>query len=99
MVMSTQEPTIMRWNIGGRSMSMALACGTSTAAAGAGSAPTLCATSFSIFVIKASASAVRPCASSQRGDSGRFLRRYQTMSEPMPAMTNMGRQPQVGIVR
>jgi len=89
----------MRWRIGGRSMSMALACGTTTAAAGAGRVPAPCATSFSIVVNKDSASALRPCASNQRGDSGRFLRKYQTMSEPIPAMTNMGRQPQVGIIR
>ena len=89
----------MRWRIGGRSMSMALACGAATAGAGAGREPALCSTSFSIVSNKDSASAVRPCASSQRGDSGRFLRKYQTMSEPIPAMTNMGRQPQVGIIR
>ena len=49
--------------------------------------------------IKASASSVRPCDSSQRGDSGRFLRRYQTISEPTAAMMNIGRQPNAGMMR
>ena len=68
-------------------------------AAGAGSGPALAATSVSIAVISVSASAVRPFDSSQRGDSGKFLRRYHTISEPMPAMTNIGRQPKVGMIR
>src|SRR5205814_7425114 len=68
-------------------------------AAGTGCGSGSAAASFSIDCIKASASAVRPCASSQRGDSGSDLRRYQTMSEPMPAITNIGRQPQVGMMK
>ena len=67
--------------------------------AGAGSEPAVAVTSFSIVCISASASAVRPCASSQRGDSGKFLRKYQTISEPIPAMMNIGRHPQVGMIR
>jgi hypothetical protein len=51
----------------------------------------------SIACISASASAVRPLASSQRGLSGRFLRKYQTISAPTPAMTNIGRQPKLGM--
>ena len=48
--------------------------------------------------VSISASAPRPrprgrCASSQRGDSGSALRRYQTISAPTPAITNIGRQP------
>ena len=30
---------------------------------------------------------------------GRFLRRYHTISEPTPAMTNIGRHPQAGMIR
>jgi len=41
---------------------------------------------------------VRPWDSSQRGDSGKLSRRYQTMSAPMPAITNIGRQPRVGMI-
>jgi len=52
--------------------------------------------SFSMVCINASASALRPCDSSQRGDSGNALRRYHTMSEPTPAIANIGRQPKVG---
>ena len=65
------------------------------AAAGAGSGCPWAA-SFSIDCISASASAVRPTASSQRGDSGSDLRRYQTMSAPTPPMTNIARQPNSG---
>ena len=57
------------------------------------------ATSFSIVFNRASASAVRPCASSHRGDSGKFFRRYHTIKEPMPAMMNIGRHPHVGMIR
>src|SRR5712691_1779305 len=65
---------------------------------GAGSVPTA-ADSFSIDCIRDSASSMRPCDSSQRGDSGRFLRKYQTISEPTPAMMNIGRHPQAGMIR
>src|SRR5664280_1238025 len=87
MVISTQLPTIMRCRIGGGGL------------AAGGNAPAPAVTSFSIDVIKASASALRPFDSSQRGDSGKFLRRYQTISEPTPAMMNIGRQPQAGMIR
>ena len=79
-------------------MSAAVTCTTGAACAGAGSAPAVAA-SCSIAVISASASASRPFDSSQRGDSGSALRRYQTMSEPTPAMMNIGRQPQAGMIR
>ena len=46
--------------------------------------------------ISASASAVRPTASSQRGDSGSDLRMYHTTSAPTPPSTNMERQPNCG---
>jgi len=65
-------------------------------AAGGGSGP-VAATSRSIVSISASASAVRPFASSQRGDSGSALRRYQTISAPMLAIKKSGRQPKLGI--
>ena len=97
-VISTQEPTIMLCRIGGFSMAEAVTCATGAGCAGAGSGPAVAA-SFSIDCIRASASSVRPFDSSQRGDSGSRLRRYQTISEPMPAMMNIGRQPQCGIIR
>ena len=65
-------------------------------AAGGGSGP-VAATSRSIVSISASASAVRPFASRQRGDSGSALRRYQTISAPMLAIKKSGRQPKLGI--
>ena len=77
-------------------MAATCATGAGTTTGGSGLPP---AASFSIACISASASSVRPCDSSQRGDSGRFLRRYQTISEPMPAMTNIGRQPKFGMMR
>ena len=89
----------MRCRIGGRNMSVAPTCGDRR---GLPPAPAACRrppTSVSIDCIKASASALRPCDSSQRGDSGSRLRRYHTISEPMPAMTNIGRQPQLGMIR
>src|SRR3954464_1417050 len=64
---------------------------------GGGSGPDA-AVAFSIARLRALAFSLRPFDSSQRGDSGRFLRRYQTISEPMPAMMNIGRQPQVGMI-
>src|SRR6266436_3878697 len=47
---------------------------------------------------RASASAVRPTDSSQRGDSGSALRRYQTTSAPNPPSANMARQPKCGMM-
>ena len=79
-------------------MSPAVSGFTATVGAGGGSAAPP-DDSFSIAVIKASASAARPCDSSQRGDSGKFLRRYQTTNEPTPAMMNIGRQPKLGMIR
>ena len=82
----------------GRSIALALTGAAARVGAGAGNAPSAAA-SFSICCSSASASALRPCASSQRGDSGRFLRRYHTISEPMPAITNIGRQPKFGMMK
>ena len=97
-VIRTQLPTNNRCKIGGRNMAAALNCAGGALAAGVDKAA-VWATSFSIVCINASASAARPCASNQRGDSGRFLRKYQTISEPIPAITNIGRQPQVGMIK
>ena len=47
---------------------------------------------------RASASAIRPTDSSQRGDSGNALRRYQTTSAPNPPSANMARQPKCGMM-
>ena len=47
----------------------------------------------------ASESAVRPTASSQRGDSGIDLRIAQTTIAAAPAITNIQRQPMVGITK
>jgi hypothetical protein len=97
-VISTQQPTKRRCRIGGLNISAAVSCGTGAAITGGGSvAPP--EDSASIDSISASASAVRPCDSSQRGDSGKFLRRYQTTSEPTPAIMNIGRQPKLGMIR
>ena len=98
-VISTQLPTSSRCRIGGLNIAAPVSCGVGAPNFGAGSVPAVDATSFSMVCIRASASALRPCASSQRGDSGKFLRRYQTTSEPRPAMMNIGRQPQVGMIR
>ena len=99
MVISSQHPTSRRCRIGGLNIEAAVSCVTGAVMAGAGSGPVVAATSASMVCISASASASRPCASSQRGDSGRFLRRYHTISAPTPAMTNIGRQPQFGMIR
>jgi len=45
-----------------------------------------------------SASMWRPWDASQRGDSGMFLRRNQTISAPTPAMANIQRQPKRGMI-
>src|ERR1700730_9902685 len=77
-VISTQEPTIRRCSNGGLRMSDAAAgaAGGATTTRGGGLPAE---DSVSIACIRASASAVRLVDSSQRGDSGRFLRRYQTI--------------------
>jgi hypothetical protein len=98
MVTSAQLPTRRRCSSGGASRASALTGFAARVGAGVGSGPAVAA-SFSIAFIRASASSVRPFDSSQRGDSGKALRRYQTMSEPMPAITNIGRQPQVGMIK
>src|ERR1700754_139017 len=96
MVIRQTAPTIMRDNSGGaNSVPRSGEAGTVAAAAGAGSGFPWAA-SFSIDCIRASASAVRPTASSQRGDSGSDLRRYQTISAPTPPSTNIARQPNSG---
>src|SRR5580700_5515187 len=45
----------------------------------------------------APACSLRPTDSSQRGDSGSALRKYQTTSAPRPPIRNMARQPNLGI--
>src|SRR5258708_5064237 len=96
MVIRQIEPTIIRDSSGGaNSVPMSLDTVTVEAAAGAGNGWPWAA-SRSIDCIKASASSVRPTASSQRGDSGSDLRRYQTISAPMPPSTNIDRQPNCG---
>src|SRR6478736_2250656 len=99
MVIRQIEPTIMRDSSGAvNSVASSPDAVTVAVAEGAGSGRP-CAASRSIDCISASASSVRPTASSQRGDSGRALRRYQTMSAPMPPMTNIARQPNSGTTR
>src|SRR3954466_15130076 len=96
MVIRQTEPTIIRDSSGCvNSVPSSLEATAVAAAAGAGNGWP-CAASFSIPCISASASAVRPTASSQRGDSGSDLRRYQTTSAPTPPMTNIARQPNSG---
>ncbi len=98
-VIRHQLPTSRRCRIGGLNIAAAESCGVGSVGFGDGSVPADEATSFSIDFRRASASAVRPCASSHRGDSGKFLRRYHTIKAPIPAMMNIGRQPQVGMIR
>ncbi len=85
-------PTISCANSGARNRSPSGRTGTGVGSAGGGNGP-LAAASRSISVSSASASSWWPWVSSQRGDSGRFLRRYHTISAPTPAITNIGRQP------
>src|ERR1700722_7410678 len=96
MVIRHTEPTIMR-DSNGAVNSDASSPDTATvdAAAGSGSGWPWAA-SRSIDCISASASSERPTASTQRGDSGSALRRYQTISAPMPPSTNIARQPKLG---
>src|SRR5471032_1900264 len=97
MVIRQIEPTIIRDNNGAANrVARSLDTTTVGAAAGAGSGWPWDA-SRSIDCISASASSVRPTASSQRGDSGSDLRKYQTISAPMPPITNIDRQPNWGI--
>src|SRR5882724_6816716 len=98
MVIRQTAPTIMRDSSGAANrVAISLDGATVGAAAGAGSGRP-CAASRSIDCISASASSVRPTASSQRGDSGSDLRMYQTISAPMPPITNIDRQPNCGII-
>jgi hypothetical protein len=46
-----------------------------------------------------SASSVRPLDSSQRGDSGTFCRSSHTIIAPTPTITNIARQPMLGMMR
>src|SRR5438874_6098843 len=79
-------PTTKRGNSTGFSKAaMVLVGGPGLDKAGGGRAPRSRATSSSMDFIMASASSVRPMDSSQRGDSGRALRRYHTTSPPSPA--------------
>ena len=96
MVISTTEPTTRR---GSRAGVKSDANGSIVPPAASAPAPARRPpeASRSIACISASASASLPLASSQRGLSGRFLRRYQTTSAPTPAITNIGRQPKLGM--
>src|SRR5690242_6186869 len=99
MVIRQIAPTIMRDSSGGaNSVLISLDTGCVGAADGGGSGLP-CAASRSIACISASASSVRPTASSQRGDSGSDLRKYQTIIAPMPPSTNIERQPNCGTSR
>ena len=76
--MTTREtdPKIIRGRIAGlRSEERFRECFTSGESAGGGSGACCPATSISMADSKASASSVRPTDSSQRGDSGNFLRK------------------------
>src|SRR5882757_2796544 len=96
MVIRQTEPTIMRDNSGAvNSVPRSGEAATVTVVVGAGNGWPWAA-SFSIACSSASASAVRPTASSQRGDSGNDLRKYHTISAPMPPSTNIARQPNCG---
>ncbi|SAL88880.1 hypothetical protein AWB67_07675 [Caballeronia terrestris] len=57
------------------------------------------AVSASMLFRIASASSSRPFDSSQRGDSGIFLRSTQTPIAPMPTNANIARQPIAGMIR
>src|SRR5438046_1846709 len=92
-------PTIMRGNSAGLSREPRLAeGGAEERGTGGTREPRCCETSLSIDCRRASASAVRPTASSQRGDSGNALRRYQTTSAPSPPSANIGRHPKGGMI-
>src|ERR1700716_3445141 len=95
-VISTTQPTISRGSKAGLNSEAKVHSGVGTAATGGGKGlpPE---TSRSIACISASAAAVLPLLSSQRGLSGNFLRRYQTIRAPTPAIANIGRQPNSGM--
>src|ERR1700730_1810538 len=77
-VMRVMQPTIMRGNKAGLRRDLSFLDGTIEGVGdGGGSGPCCCETSRSIDCRRASASSWRPTDSSQRGDSGRALRRYQ----------------------
>ena len=95
-VISTTLPTTSRGSRAGLNNEAKVQTGVGTAGAGGGKGLPPDA-SRSIACISASASAVLPALSSQRGLSGSFLRRYQTIRAPTPAMTNIGRQPNSGM--
>ncbi len=96
MVIRQIEPTIIRDSSGAR---IATTAGRTPARSGPWSpaaAACLGRPRSRSSCMSASASSRRPTASSQRGDSGRFLRMYQTTSAPMPPSTNMARHPNIG---
>src|SRR5215468_7827002 len=95
-VINTTEPTTRRGSRAAPNSEAKVKAGAGSAGAGGGKGRPPEA-SRSISCISASASAARWWVSSQRGLSGRLLRRYQTISAPTPAMTNIGRQPKLGI--
>src|SRR3982074_3787639 len=96
MVIRHTEPTIMRESKGAvNSVASSPDGGAVEGAEGAGSGRPWAA-SRSIDCISASASSVRPTASSQRRDSGTALRTHQKMSAPMPPSPNIARQPNSG---
>src|SRR5215467_10171683 len=92
-------PTISRGNNTGlSSAAMVLVDSPGLDKIGGESTPHSRATSSSIDFIIASASSVRPIDSSQRGDSGSALRRYHTTNPPRPAITNITRQLDRGMI-
>src|ERR1700675_422800 len=97
-VISTTQPTTSRGSKAGLNSEAKVQSGVGTAAAGGGGKGPPPETSRSIACISASASAGLPLLSSQRGLSGNFLRRYQTIRAPTPAIANIGRQPKSGMI-
>ena len=95
MTMRQMLPSTIRASSGARNRVARSRDGAGPAGSGGGRGAPL-ETSASILDIRASASAVRPTDSSQRGLSGRFLRKYQTISAPTPPSTNSARQPYSG---
>ena len=92
-------PMIMRGNRAGLSREPRLAEGAAEERGTGGTRePCRCKTSLSIDCRRASASAVRPPDSSQRGDSGYALCRYQTTSAPSPPSANIARPPKWGMM-
>src|SRR6478609_9049625 len=97
MTISATQPTNIRDSSGGLHRLARLRDGASVAAGAGGGSGAPPADSASMRCISASASSVRPTDSSQRGDSGSDLRRYQTNSAPMPPSTNIARQVNAGM--